>query len=95
MDKGKGSRARWAWDAWKGLDAVGFGRRSRIGPLMADLDRAILDLGADRVYVRWVGKGANGMAADYANNGWRRVDDPAIRAALGWGPDDGDLGDPA
>lgn len=90
MGKGKGSRARWAWDAWGNGTCVAFGRRAQVGALLADVDHAVLDLGATQVWVRWTGnQGWAGMAANWDNGGWQRVDDPAIRAALGWADDDG------
>src|SRR5262249_26129847 len=54
----------------------------RATTVKARADHYVVDLGADRVYVRWSGPERRGMAADWANGRWHRIDDPALGVAL-------------
>jgi hypothetical protein len=75
------SRKRWRVEGWRGLEAVGFGERSTARGTLRLADHYAVDLGADRVYVRRADLGG-AMMADRDAAGWRRIDDPALEAAL-------------
>jgi hypothetical protein len=69
-------------EGWRGLECVGFRRVSRPRSAVLQADRYCVDLEADRVYIRAEGTAHGLLATWQLVGGWRRVDDPALLAAI-------------
>ena len=70
-------------EAWnRQIDCIAFRRVARAATAARTAEHYIVDLDADRVYIRAEGE-VTGLMADWAaTGGWKRCDDPALAAAL-------------
>lgn len=76
-------RRKYQAEAWRGLDCIDVSVRTQPVALRKVTDHQIVDLGADRVYVRAIGPDVHGLMATFEGGFWKRIDDPNLSVLEG------------